>query len=157
VGEPFFRAAVRIVCLDDDDRVLMMCWTDPVDGHLVWEPPGGGIEPGETPWQAARRELAEETGLDPEAIGAEHVDVERDVVWKGRRYVGPEQFFLARCPGQAPALDLAGLMDYEREELRGYVWAGPHDLAGLDGAVEPPHLPAIVAKMAPGSPWAITG
>lgn len=29
----------------------------------VWLQPGGHLEPGETPWQAARREAAEETGL----------------------------------------------------------------------------------------------
>jgi 8-oxo-dGTP pyrophosphatase MutT (NUDIX family) len=29
----------------------------------IWLQPGGHLEPGETPWQAARREAAEETGL----------------------------------------------------------------------------------------------
>jgi 8-oxo-dGTP diphosphatase len=43
----------------DLDRVLL------VDHRWRgWVPPGGKAEPGETPWAAARRELAEETGLD---------------------------------------------------------------------------------------------
>ncbi|BCJ49225.1 hypothetical protein Asp14428_07000 [Actinoplanes sp. NBRC 14428] len=41
-----------------------MHWRDPLDGHDVWEPPGGGLDPGEDHLRAARRELAEETGLD---------------------------------------------------------------------------------------------
>jgi 8-oxo-dGTP pyrophosphatase MutT (NUDIX family) len=35
--------------------------------HLVmslWMQPGGHLDPGETPWEAARREVVEETGMD---------------------------------------------------------------------------------------------
>lgn len=35
----------------------------------VWLAPKGHVEPGETPSEAARRELREETGLDAEIIG----------------------------------------------------------------------------------------
>ncbi len=34
----------------------------------TWEFPGGKVEPGEQPESAARRELAEETGLDAERL-----------------------------------------------------------------------------------------
>ena len=45
---------------------------------------------------AARRELVEETGLDPDAVENRSLDVPRDAWWKGRRHVGIEPFFVAR-------------------------------------------------------------
>ncbi|HXM53768.1 MAG TPA: NUDIX domain-containing protein [Candidatus Dormibacteraeota bacterium] len=45
----------------------------------IWLQPGGHLEPGEAPWQAARREAAEETGLPvrhpPGGARLVHVDV----------------------------------------------------------------------------------
>ncbi len=41
--------------------------------HNVWMPPGGHVELNETPCEAARREVFEETGLEIEFIGQENV------------------------------------------------------------------------------------
>ena len=99
------RPAVRIICVDAHDRVLMLNWRDPVSGDVLWEPPGGGIEAGETPYDTAGRELSEETGLDPSVIQPSYVEVERDDIWKGIRFVGTEQVFVALYPSlDAPPL-----------------------------------------------------
>ncbi|MFI6093039.1 NUDIX domain-containing protein [Streptomyces sp. NPDC051218] len=77
------RPAARVICLDAAYRLLLLHWRDPFSGAWLWEPPGGGIEPGETPLMAARRELVEETGLDPAPVLDRSVLVDRDVQWNG--------------------------------------------------------------------------
>jgi 8-oxo-dGTP pyrophosphatase MutT (NUDIX family) len=141
------RPAARIVCLDAGRRVLLLHWQDPADGSWLWEPPGGGIDPGETPLEAARRELVEETGLDPGAITGRHVDVERDVRWNGARYVGTEQFFLAHFDVEQPALVRTGLLPDEQQNLQGHAWVAPDELGALPDRLEPPGLAAVVAAL----------
>jgi 8-oxo-dGTP pyrophosphatase MutT (NUDIX family) len=140
----------RVLCVDAGGRVLLLRWRDPTDGHCLWEPPGGGIEPGETPFQAAGRELAEETGFDPAAVRPQHVTVERDVRWKGVRFVGPEHFFLARFDGAGPAPARDGLLDHERRDLLEYRWVPVAALAGLDDPLHPPGLRAVLDSLDAG-------
>jgi 8-oxo-dGTP diphosphatase len=54
------RVAAYAVITDDDGRVLLAHWNE--GRHAAWTLPGGGLEPGEDPEHAARREVREETG-----------------------------------------------------------------------------------------------
>lgn len=57
------RSAARLLVVADD-HVLLQHDSDPgIPGARWWITPGGGIDEGETPEQAAVRELYEETGL----------------------------------------------------------------------------------------------
>jgi ADP-ribose pyrophosphatase YjhB (NUDIX family) len=66
-GENLMADAL-VTCTVGGARNLLM--VDRGDGY-GWAVPGGHVEPGETPLQAALRELAEETGLD--AMSLTHV------------------------------------------------------------------------------------
>jgi 8-oxo-dGTP diphosphatase len=104
------REAARVVVLDHDDRVLLTRF-EFRDGRQVWTTVGGGVEPGETYEDAARRELVEEAGLEVESVGP--------CIWT-RDHLIPdpisfdmqrERFFLVRAPAfePRPALSWAEL------------------------------------------------
>jgi 8-oxo-dGTP pyrophosphatase MutT (NUDIX family) len=141
------RRAVRIVCLDSADRVLLIDWQDPFSGARIWEPPGGGIESGEDPIDAARRELTEETSLDATLVLDHSVLVQRDCIWNGKHYVGEERFFLARFLAERPHVSGAAMLVDEHPNFRGYGWFGLDQLAALGGLLEPPDLHAVVNKL----------
>ncbi|MDP6787093.1 MAG: RNA pyrophosphohydrolase [Rhodospirillales bacterium] len=80
----------------------------------AWQMPQGGIDAGEAPRLAVKRELAEETGIETARIVAESAgwlryDLPRDLsarVWKGR-YRGQEQkWFALRFTGIDGDIDL---------------------------------------------------
>ncbi len=95
------REAVRAVLLDPDDRLLLVRLEFPTATR--WALPGGGIEAGEAPGDALRRELAEEVGLlDPE-IGPLIWTRTHIVAFIGGRFDGQhEQIHLVRTPRLTP-------------------------------------------------------
>jgi ADP-ribose pyrophosphatase YjhB (NUDIX family) len=58
---PLLMVGAATLLLDDQDRLLLMKRSD----SGCWGPPGGAVELGEAVEEAARREVHEETGLEP--------------------------------------------------------------------------------------------
>ncbi|MGH2734399.1 MAG: RNA pyrophosphohydrolase [Actinomycetota bacterium] len=65
----YFRAGVGMVVLNDSNQVLAL---ERSDHPGSWQYPQGGIESGESPRDAAFRELREETGLMPPTVELIH-------------------------------------------------------------------------------------
>lgn len=103
-----------------------------------WQMPQGGIDAGEEPEKAARRELYEETGVTSAAIIAEsrdwyRYDLPSDLVgiaWKGR-YCGQRQkWFVARFEGPESEIDLDGRPEHDAE-FDAWQWVELQTLPGL--------------------------
>lgn len=75
------RVAAYAVILDEDGRVLLAHW---IEGRrAAWTMPGGGLEPGEDPADAVRREVREETGFRVQV--GELLGIHSRVIPPGRR------------------------------------------------------------------------
>lgn len=57
------RPSCGVVAISDDGQIALVSQWRYVHGKMSLEIPTGGSDPGETPLAAAKRELAEETGL----------------------------------------------------------------------------------------------
>jgi TDG/mug DNA glycosylase family protein len=126
--EPVDRPAARALVLDRHDRVLLVQFRDE-QGQVWWTTPGGGLDEGEKPTAAIRRELAEEVGLHAFELGPEIWQRNHVFAWLGRIVHARERVFLVRVDEHepAPTVDLAA------EQVHDVRW---WSLAELEAATE---------------------
>ncbi|MGF1553141.1 MAG: RNA pyrophosphohydrolase [Paracoccaceae bacterium] len=127
-----YRPCVGIVLLNRRGHIFA---GQRVDGSAnAWQMPQGGIDPGETPEQAALRELQEETGIPPEKVEVLResrqwlaYDLPAHLVgrlWGGRYRGQTQRWFAIRFDGTDADIDLGA---HERE-FRTYTWMEPDEL-----------------------------
>lgn len=137
------RRAARVVVMSTDQHVLLLRGGDPrrPDAGTWWFTPGGGLEADETPEQAARRELAEETGLEVNDLGPIVMQRSIEFEFDGVVYEQTEDYFVVQAErfdvdnSRWSSIEVATVVEtrwWSLDELRTTSeQVYPEDLAGL--------------------------
>lgn len=132
-GHANYRRGVGIMLINGHNNIFIARRND-VPGE-AWQMPQGGIDSGETPRQAAFRELKEEIGTDNAEIVAEskqwlYYDLPADLAKKawGNRWQGQRQkWFVMRYNGEDAEINIAT----EHPEFNAWRWAPLRELETL--------------------------
>lgn len=145
------RDSARVICLDEDDRVLLLRVVDARFGSPpLWVAPGGGVEPGEEVVAAASRELLEETGLSipPAALGPLAAVCRGEWEFRGVELYSVESYYVART-GRFDPVD-TGWTEIEREIHAGWRWWTCDELDVTTEIVFPAGLAGLIRGLAAG-------
>jgi 8-oxo-dGTP pyrophosphatase MutT (NUDIX family) len=142
------------VILDPDGAVLLVRAHTAV-GVPYWFTPGGGIEPGEDPDLATRREIAEETDINVPSIGPVILRRRARLVFLGE-YIEVDETFHAIWLEERPNVQHRQLEQYEADSFTGLHWLTPAEMRAQPHRIYPLCLPDLVDAVCAGAvdePW----
>jgi putative (di)nucleoside polyphosphate hydrolase len=137
-----YRPCVGVMLLNGDNHVFIGRRTDHPEGPegsgTWWQMPQGGLEEGEDPEAAARRELEEETGVRSiRVLARTHDWLTYDIpdellgiAWEGRFRGQKQMWFAARFEGSESEIDLRPREGHE-QEFDAWRWAPLAELPSL--------------------------
>jgi putative (di)nucleoside polyphosphate hydrolase len=150
-----YRACVGIMLINAKGRVFC---GERCDTPGAWQMPQGGIQQGEEPAVAAKRELKEEIGVTNAAIIARSSQTYRydfpdflnhHSVYKGK-YRGQEQYWFAfRFEGTDADIDLVSHNDDEGPEFKNWKWVELEETPRLIVPFKRQVYESIVAEFLP--------
>ncbi len=124
---------VRVVIRDEDDKILMV--RQQHEGRDIWMVPGGAIEEGENSYEAAVREVWEETGLEI-SVGRLIWHMEQVMPQGEQRFVN---YFEGRVTGGQMELGMDPELDDGEQVLREVRFMSKEEIEAVD-ALHPPCL-----------------
>ncbi|MGV8876049.1 MAG: NUDIX hydrolase [Rhodoglobus sp.] len=148
------RATSRVLLFDRDRRFLLFLTQAPdSSGVARWLTPGGGVDPGESHYDSAVRELEEETGLVLASLGEPVWWHDFVVLWDAADHdTGHAVFYAATTDAFEPSDTL--WTDDERIDVLAHRWWTIDELAATTDRFEPKELVAVIraqlAKDPPG-------
>jgi putative (di)nucleoside polyphosphate hydrolase len=137
-----YRPCVGVMLLNRDGRAFLgrrIDGPEHVDLTHAWQMPQGGIDAGENPWQAALRELREETNARSVKRLGEisewlRYDIPRELVgkaWKGKYRGQKQKWFALRFTGPDSEIDVENPDGAHEAEFADWRWEALENIPRL--------------------------